>query len=156
MPRVVAANQMVMMTLSEGIVPLTATTEIFQRTSIFNEWTENDTTALARILDDRWLLKLVEDPNTSDPLQWAPSLWKKLVQGTELPETRPSKEEIESQNEETLNRWRTGMRKLVPSHLKNGWTSAGARTRSYMLEHLSMIPDAQRYTVRDMVSRRAI
>ena len=156
MPRVVAANQMVMMTLSEGIVPLAATTEIFQRTSIFNEWTEDDTRALARILDDRWLLKLVENPNTSDPLQWAPSLWKRLVQGTDLPETRPSKEEIESQNEETLNRWRIGMRKLVPSHLKNGWTSAGARTRSYMLEHLSMIPDAQRYTVRDMVSRRAI
>lgn len=156
MPRVVAANQMVMMTLSEGIVPLSATTKIFQRTAIFEKWTEKDTRDLARILDDRWLLRLVENPNKSDPLEWAPSLWKKLVEGTALPETRPSKEEIEAQSDGTLNRWRKELRKLLPQHLKDGWTSAGARTRSYMLEHLSMIPDAQRYTVRDMISRRAI
>ena len=156
MPRVVAANQMVMMTLCEGIVPLSATTEILQRTSIFKDWTEKDTSNLARILDDRWLLKLVENPNKSDPLQWAPSLWKKLVEGTSLPPERPKKEEVENEKIETLERWRKEVRKLVPKHLQGGWTSAGARTRSYMLEHLSMIPDAQRYTVRDMVSRRAI
>ena len=79
-----------------------------------------------------------------------------LATGTNLPETRPSKEEIENQNEQTLERWRKEMRLLIPEHLKGGWTSAAARSRSYMLEHLSMIPDAQRYTVRDMVSRRAI
>ena len=156
MPRVVAANQMVMMTLSEGVVPLNATTEILQRTKIFEQWTEKDTSKLARILDDRWLLKLVEKPETSDPLEWSPSLWKQLASGTKLPETRPSKDEIENQTEKTLNVWRQEMRKLVPKHLQGGWTSAGARSRSYMLEHLSMIPDAQRYTVRDMVSRRAI
>ena len=156
MPRVVAANQMVMMTLSEGIVPLPATTAIFQRTSIFSEWTETDTRELARILDDRWLLKLVEQPESSDPLKWAPSLWRELVEGTSLPAERPSKEEIETLPPEKLERLRKEMRALVPKHLKDGWTSAGARTRSYMLEHLSMIPDAQRYTVRDVVSRRAI
>ncbi len=156
MPRVVAANQMVMMTLSEGIVPLPATTAIFQRTSIFSEWTETDTRELARILDDRWLLKLVEQPESSDPLKWAPSLWRELVEGTSLPAERPSIEEIETLPPEKLERLRKEMRALVPKHLKDGWTSAGARTRSYMLEHLSMIPDAQRYTVRDVVSRRAI
>ena len=156
MPRVVAANQMVMMTLCEGIVPLAATTTIFQRTSIFNEWTDNDTREMARILDDRWLLKLVENPESSDPLQWAPSLWRKLAEGTKLPPERPSKDDIEGLPIEKLEKWRKKMRTLVPKHLKDGWTSAGARTRSYMLEHLSMIPDAQRYTVRDVVSRRAI
>ena len=45
---------------------------------------------------------------------------------------------------------------MVPKLLKDGWTSASSRTRSYMLQHLSMIPDEQRYTVRDVVSRRAI
>ncbi|MBJ83923.1 MAG: hypothetical protein CMB52_00170 [Euryarchaeota archaeon] len=156
MPRVVAANQMVMMTLSEGIVPLSATTEIFQRTAIFQQWTAKDTLDLAHILDDRWLIRLVENPDTSDPLEWAPSLWKSLAKGTNLPEKKPSKEDIEQQSDETLNKWRKEIRKLLPKHLRGGWTSAGARTRSYMLEHLSMIPDAQRYTVRDMVSRRAI
>ena len=155
-PQVVAANQMVMMTLSEGIVPLSATTSIFQRTLIFSEWTEEDTRLLARILDDRWLLKLVEDPEESNPLEWAPSLWRMLAEGTSLPAERPSKEEIESLPSAKLEELRREMRKLVPKHLKGGWTSAGARTRSYMLEHLSMIPDAQRYTVRDVVSRRAI
>ena len=156
MPRVVAANQMVMMTLSEGIIPLSATTKIFQRTSIFNEWSDRDTRELARILDDRWLLKLVEEPNASDPLEWAPSLWRLLVEGTSLPAERPSKEEIESLPSKRLEQWRREMRQLVPEHLKDGWTSAGARTRSYMLEHLSMIPDKQRYTVRDVVTRRSI
>jgi len=156
MPQVVAANQMVMMTLSEGIIPLSATTNIFQRTSIFREWTHEKTLQLARILDDRWLLKLVENPKVSDPLGWAPSLWRMLVEGTSLPPERPSKDEIEKLPSETLDEWRKKIRKLVPKHLKDGWTSAGARTRSYMLEHLSMIPDAQRYTVRDVVSRRAI
>ena len=76
---------MVMMTLCEGIVPLPATTAIFQRTSIFSEWTGNDTRELARILDNRWVLKLVENPATSDPLEWSPSLWKELAGGTSLP-----------------------------------------------------------------------
>ncbi len=156
MPRVVAANQMVMMTLCEGIVPLPATTTIFQRTSIFSEWTENDTRELARILDDRWILKLVENPETSDPLEWSPSLWKELAEGTSLPAERPNRDEIEELPDEKLEEWRKEMRKLVPKHLKDGWTSAASRTRSYMLQHLSMIPDEQRYTVRDVVSRRAI
>ena len=156
MPRVVAANQMVMMTLCEGIVPLPATTTIFQRTSIFSEWTDTDTRELARILDDRWVLKLVENPATSDPLEWSPTLWRELAEGTSLPAERPTREEIEELPDEKLDKWRKGMRKLVPEHLKDGWTSAGSRTRSYMLQHLSMIPDEQRYTVRDVVSRRAI
>ena len=156
MPRVVAANQMVMMTLCEGIVPLPATTKIFQRTSIFSEWTNDDTRELARILDDRWLLKLVETPETSDPLEWAPSLWRQLTEGTNLPSERPTRDEIAELSDKKLNLFRNEMRKLVPKHLKHGWTSAGSRTRSYMMEHLSMIPDEQRYTVRDVVSRRAI
>ena len=156
MPRVVAANQMVMMTLCEGIVPLPATTKIFQRTSIFSEWTDDNTRELARILDDRWLLKLVEDPEASDPLEWAPSLWRQLAEGTTLPAERPTRDEIAELSDKKLNLFRNEMRKLVPKHLKHGWTSAGSRTRSYMMEHLSMIPDEQRYTVRDVVSRRAI
>ncbi|MEE2747773.1 MAG: DEAD/DEAH box helicase [Candidatus Thermoplasmatota archaeon] len=156
MPRVVAANQMVMMTLCEGIIPLSATTTIFQRTSIFSEWTDHDTRELARILDDRWVLKLVENPETSDPMEWSPTLWRELAEGTSLPAERPTREEIEDLPDEKLEKWRKEIRKLVPKHLKDGWTSAGSRTRSYMLEHLSMIPDEQRYTVRDVVSRRAI
>ena len=156
MPRVVAANQMVMMTLCEGIVPLPATTTIFQRTSIFSEWTDTDTRELARILDNRWVIKLVENPATSDPLEWSPTLWRELAEGTSLPSERPTRDEIENLAENQLEKWRKEMRKLVPKHLKDGWTSAGSRTRSYMLEHLSMIPDEQRYTVRDVVSRRAI
>jgi len=155
MPRTVAANQMVMMTLAEGIVPLAATTAIFQRTSIFSAWTEADTRALARVLDDRWLIRFVEDPKTSDPLIWAPSLWRSLAD-EHVPAERPTKEEIATLPGERLEGWRRHMRTLVPKHLAGGWTSAAARTRSYMLDHLSMIPDEQRYTVRDAVSRRAI
>ncbi len=156
MPRNVAANQMVLMTLCEGITPLPATTALLKRTSIFNEWTAEETVALARILDDRWLLRLVENPMTSDPLTWAPSLWRQLAEGNEVPAERPKAEEIESTEESELNRWREIIREKLPQHLKEGWTSAGARTRQYMMKHLSMIPDEQRYTVRDSVTRRPI
>ncbi|MEC9090624.1 MAG: hypothetical protein VYC11_04565, partial [Candidatus Thermoplasmatota archaeon] len=60
-------------------------------------------------------------------------------------------------NEESdINHWREILRDNLPEHLKHGWTSAGARTRQYMMKHLSMIPDEQRYIVRDSVTRRAI
>ena len=154
-PQVVAANQMVMMTLSEGIVPLPTTTSILQKTSVFNKWLHQDTLALARILDDRWLLKLVEKPKDSDPLDWSPALWK-ILGGNGVPEERPTKEEIVNISENILDDWRRKIIQRIPDSLQNGWTSAGSRTRSYMLEHLSMIPDAQRYSVRDVVSRRAI
>ena len=154
-PRVVAANQMVMMTLAEGVVPMPATTAILRHTSIFSDWEHGDTRALARVLDDRWLLRLVADPKTSDPLEWAPSLWRQLAPEG-VPDERPTKEEVERTEEATLERWRQAMRAAVPKHLAEGWTSAGARTRSYMLEHLSMIPDEQRYVVRDAVTRRGI
>jgi ATP-dependent Lhr-like helicase len=156
MPRTVAANQMVMMTLSEGITPLDATTTLFQRTSIFKEWTHQDTLSLAKILDDRWLIRLVENPMISDPLEWAPSLWRKLAEGISVPEERPKPEEIEDVDESKVNLWREAIRSQLPQHLKGGWTSAAARTRQYMMKHLSMIPDEQRYTVRDSVSRKAI
>ncbi|MEE2759000.1 MAG: DEAD/DEAH box helicase [Candidatus Thermoplasmatota archaeon] len=156
MPRNVAANQMVLMTLSEGIIPLAATTSLLKRTSIFNKWNDKDTLALARILDDRWLLRLVENPMTSDPLTWAPSLWRQLAEGKDVPAERPTVEEVEVTEESDINHWREILRDNLPEHLKHGWTSAGARTRQYMMKHLSMIPDEQRYIVRDSVTRRAI
>ncbi|MDP6899651.1 MAG: DEAD/DEAH box helicase [Candidatus Thalassarchaeaceae archaeon] len=156
MPRTVAANQMVMMTLAEGITPLSATTTLLQRTSIFSEWCHDDTLALARILADRWLIRLVENPSESDPLEWAPSLWRALAVGLAIPAERPKPMDIEATEDSELNRWRKEIRSRLPQHLKEGWTSASSRSRQYMLSHLSMIPDEQRYTVRDAVTRKGI
>ncbi len=164
-PRTVAVNQLVLMTLAEGIVPLAAPTALLQRTSIFHDWTHEETLELLRILDDRWLIKLVEDPSGHDPLQWAPSLWRTFAQAANssdssseitIPDERPTPEEIETTNNRTLDAWRTAIRAQVPEHLTGGWYNAAARTRDYMINNLSMIPDKQRYTVRDAVTRATI
>jgi len=177
-PRTVAVNQLVLMTLAEGIIPLAAPTALLQRTSIFPDWTDEDTLEILRILDDRWLIKLVEDPASHDPLQWAPKLWKTLAEAANsasrtspkstptsttapsaemvVPEDRPTLEEIKTINDRTLDAYRDAIRAQVPAHLADGWYSAAGRTRDYMLTNLSMIPDKQRYTVRDAVTRSTI
>ena len=165
-PQSVAANQFVLMALTERIVPLPAATELLTRTSIFDDWEHRETLALLRVLDDRWLVRLVEDPQSSDPIEWAPSLWEKLAttkacKAAEVPEKRPKREEAEEmaadpKQKAILDGWRQAMRAAVPKHLEQGWYSSGTRTRTYFQKHLSMIPDATRYFVRDAVTRRAI
>ena len=44
----------------------------------------------------------------------------------------------------------------VPKHFENGWFSTASRTRQWVSNNLSMIPDKQSYRVRDAVSRRTI
>ena len=44
----------------------------------------------------------------------------------------------------------------VPKHFENGWFSPASRTRQWVSNNLSMIPDKQSYRVRDAVSRRTI
>ena len=44
----------------------------------------------------------------------------------------------------------------VPKKFENGWISTAGRTRQWVTNHLSMIPDKQSYIVRDSVTRKSI
>ena len=75
-PAIVAANQFLQMAAERSVVSLSQATELLNHSTIFPQWTEEDTLAVLRVLDDRWLLRLIEKPRQSDPTIWHPKLWK--------------------------------------------------------------------------------
>ncbi len=155
-PRVVAANQMMQMSIERGVVPLIDATEIISRCSIFSDWTHDDTLGILRVLDGRWMIKLVESPEESDALSWPLKLWRELASRTDgdAPLERPSfEEEIENSVSE---RWRGQLLMGLPDSLKDGWFSPSGKLGRARSDHLSMIPDEMSYRVRDVVTRRIL
>jgi len=157
MPRSVAANQLVLTAIAERIVPLNAAAELLQRVPLFAELDEDEVLEILRILADRYLLNLIEVPSKSDPQKWPPVLWEMIGEGNpDLPEKRPKLEELQAATEGEKEQWNAALKAGLPKHLKAGWFSPGGRARTYMIEHLSMIADETRYSVRDAVTRRII
>jgi len=155
-PRVVAANQMMQMSIERGIVPLIDATAIISRCSIFRNWTHDDTLEILRVLDSRWMVKLVERPSESDVLSWPLKLWRELASRTDgdAPLERPSfEEEIEKS---VCERWRRQLVMGLPDSLKDGWFSLSGKLGRTRSDHLSMIPDEMSYRVRDVVTRRIL
>ncbi|GIS41900.1 MAG: hypothetical protein Ct9H90mP14_3560 [Methanobacteriota archaeon] len=77
------------MAAERGVVPLDQATELLKRSTIFPQWTEEDTLAVLRVLDDRWLLRLIEQPRQSDPTIWHPKLWQGLAKKANV-DARPA------------------------------------------------------------------
>ena len=155
-PRVVAANQMMQMAIEKGVVPLKDATEIIQRCSIFKDWTHDDTLAILRVLDDRWMIRVVENPRESDPISWPAKLWRALSSKTdgEAPAERPSwDQEISEVNRK---KWARQLLSGLPESLEDGWFSPSGRLGRTRTDHFSMIPDELSYRVRDVVSRRVM
>lgn len=156
-PLSVVANQLVLTSISEKIIPLDSGATLIQRATLFTETDENEVLEILRILDDRRLVRLVEKPRDTDPLTWPPILWEKAAQNcSDLPDKRPTVEEFEKITDKQLAIWSKSLRASLPDNLQNGWFSSGSRSRNYMLNHLSMIADETRYSVRDAVTRKAL
>ena len=160
-PRTVAANQLILLSVQRGIVRLSESTDLLKTSHLFNDWTHEDSLGLLRLLDDRWMIRLVEDPEKSDPIDWPASLWQTVAatgagRTAAMPETRPKRDEVEGIEAEVLQRWRTAARSELPDDLRDGWYSASGRGIKMRQEGLSMIPDSLRYRVRDAVNRRVI
>ena len=158
-PGIVAANQMLQMASERSFVPLNDVTKILKQTSIFTEWSHDDTLAVLRVLNDRWLLRLIEDPKDSDATIWHPRIWENLAikaneKGAKIPEQRPSWEE--ESEEEDKKRWLQEMLPHIPSELSNGWFSPAGRLGRNRTDHISMIPDEISYRVRDAVTRQTL
>jgi len=155
-PRIVAANQFMQMAIERTVVPLKMATEIIQRCSIFTEWRHQDTLDVLRVLSSRWMLKLVENPVSSDPTEWPSKLWKELSQrvGDGVPQDRPKWDEEIDEGEKEI--WKGQLIGVLPNSLKEGWFSPSGRLGKTRSEHFSMIPDEVSYRVRDLVSSRVI
>jgi ATP-dependent Lhr-like helicase len=107
------------------------------------------------------MLRLVENIEDSDPINWPKSLWQEIAEtnaGIEagMPIERVSHEAAETLDADLLERWRATARRNVPDELMDGWYSPSARGIKMRQQGLSMIPDSLRYRVRDAVTRSVI
>ncbi len=157
-PRSVATNQLVLLSLQEGWIRCDQATSLLKKSHLFEGWKHDDTMNLLRLLDDRRLVRLVENFKESDPLKWPPKLWKKLAESSDdVPPERPSIVEFEQMSNNKQRNVIEKMKKLVPNELKqNGWYGPSGKAAEVRNRGVSMIPDSERYRVRDSVSRRII
>ena len=155
-PGVVAANQLLQMSMERGVVPLEKATEIIQGCSIFHEWSHESTLALLRVLDDRWLVRLVDEPSKSDVTTWSAKLWEELASRSQgnAPMERPRWDENHSETDK--EKWRRQFLPALPDSLKSGWFSPAGRLGKTRTDHISMIPDEMSYRVRDVVTRKVL
>ena len=151
-PLSVAANQIVMMVHSHGALPIDLVTEAIANSNQFKGWRREDTIGLGKVLADGWVIKCEEDPKSVPWYRWPFDVWQKLVDTTKqvLPE-RPDLKLNEEPNDELKN-----LKFTVPKPFDKGWLSRSGRTRQWVGNHLSMIPDKQSYRVRDAVTRKSL
>lgn len=161
-PGIVAANQFLQMAAERGVVPIAQATELLRRSTIFREWNEDDTLAVLRVLDDRWLLRLIDEPAESDPTIWHPRMWEGLASQANagakpddsVPPERPPWDEEHA--DEDKQKWLRAMLPHIPEIHQNGWFSPAGRLGRNRTEHISMIPDEISYRVRDAVTRKTL
>ena len=155
-PTIVAANQLLQMAMERRVLPLKFAHETLASASVFDGWTMDDTMSSLRILDDRWLLRLIEDPSNSDIMTWSPTLWEelaKIIDDDEFPDSRPDSGDY---SESDLEKMRVKMVAALPEILSHGWFQGAGKLMSTRGDHYSMIPDESLFKIRDLVSRRVL
>ena len=78
--------------MERKVVPLQTAHGILASASVFKDWSFEDTMATLRVLDDRWLLRLIDDPPNSDIIAWSTMLWDEfstLIDDADFPDSRP-------------------------------------------------------------------
>ncbi|MGY8745040.1 MAG: DEAD/DEAH box helicase [Candidatus Poseidoniales archaeon] len=151
-PLSVAANQIVMMVHSHGALPIDSITEAMSGAIQFENWRREDTIAIGNVLADGWVIRCVENPKDVPWYRWPHDVWQELVRTSKksLPE-QPKLAYDEKPSDD--------LAKLsfdAPAIFAKGWISRSGRTRQWVTNHLSMIPDKQSYRVRDAVTRKSL
>ena len=157
MPYSVAANQIVLMAHSFGAVPISEITTSIANSSQFEQWREEDTENVATILAEGWVVKICTNPIEVPWYRWPKTIYElarveALAIGEELPEERP----LYTVPEEEITDAIKNLSVKVPKRFAKGWISTAGRTRQWVTNHLSMIPDKQKYRVRDAVTRSSL
>lgn len=173
-PICVAANQLVLMAHSHGAVSIDEATKLLQHAVQFKEWRREDTENLLAVLSDGWILRYTPNPKEVPWYRWPKNVYgaalahelklqkkgKTSLEGSQmhpgfsLPEIdmRPDYKTADEDVPIAMHE----VKIPVPKHFENGWFSTASRTRQWVSNNLSMIPDKQSYRVRDAVSRRTI
>ncbi|MBT4066471.1 MAG: DEAD/DEAH box helicase [Euryarchaeota archaeon] len=151
-PLLVAANQIVMMVHSHGALPIDAVTEVISNSGQFSGWRREDTIGIGKILADGWVIRCVDDPQSVPWYRWPHDVWQELIATSKksLPDQpKLAYDEEPSKDLATLSF-------DAPPKFSKGWISRSGRTRQWVTNHLSMIPDKQSYRVRDAVTRQSL
>ena len=154
-PKSVVANQLVMMAHSFGAYSIDEATEILTNTLQFEDWTREKTEAILTVLSDGWILRFTSKPEELPWYRWPKTVYELAREQTkdiELPEDRP----LFSIPDEEIDARLKQIKVKVPKKYEKGWFSTAGRTRQWVTNHLSMIPDKQSYRVRDSVTRKTI
>jgi ATP-dependent Lhr-like helicase len=148
-PLSIAANQMVMMVHSWGAITPVQFTNIMNETLQFEGWRPEDSDNIAKVLADGWIIKYSSKPSEIPWYRWPAAVWNRLVElsDEELPERPDLRAGDVSEKLKAL-------KFNPPPPFEKGWIARGSRTRDWVTNHLSMIPDKKSYRVRDAVSRR--
>lgn len=156
-PLSIAANQLVLMAHSFNAVSIDEATEIFSRVAQFEGWERTDTEAVLKVLADGWILRHTPDPKQVPWYRWPKAVYvaaqeNAIKKGESLPDERPLFSVPDEEVPEAIKKRIVE----VPIPFKEGWFSTAGRTRQWVTNHLSMIPDKQSYRVRDAVTRRSL
>ena len=156
-PRTVAINQLILMAHCFKAVSIDEATMIINQAPQFDTWTRKDTIDVLEVIADNWLVKYSETPEQVPWYRWPTAIYEeaKLLEenkSVQLPAERPL---FKTPDDEIESKLKNIKLKLPPKYA-NGWISVSGRTRDWVTNHLSMIPDKQSYKVRDSVTRRTI
>lgn len=156
-PRTVAVNQLILMAHSFKAIPIDEATQILQQAPQFSNWSRKDTVEVLAIIAENWLINYAEKPADVPWYRWPKAIYEaakelKENQSVTFPEDRPL---FKTPDEEIAPKVRN-LKVALPEKYSGGWFSVSGRTRDWVTNHLSMIPDKQSYKVRDSVTRRTI
>ena len=109
------------------------------------------------MIAENWLVKYSETPNEVPWYRWPTAIYEKAKlleenKSVQLPIERPLFKTPDEEIDSELKK----IKLQLPAEYSNGWFSVSGRTRDWVTNHLSMIPDKQSYKVRDSVTRRTI
>lgn len=156
-PGIIAANQLVLMAHCFKAVSIDEATQLIANAPQFEGWERADTEAMLQVLAERWVIRFTPVPSELDWYRWPKAVYavareEAAARGESLPEDLP----LYSTPDEAVPRTYTDRTVDVPKRFANGWFSTAGKTREWVSNHLSMIPDKKTYRVRDAVTRRSL
>ena len=156
-PRTVAINQLILMAHCFKAVSIDEATLIISQAPQFEFWTRENTIEILEVIADNWLVKFSATPEQVPWYRWPKAIYEeaKLLkenQSIALPTERPLFKTPDDQIDVKLKE----IKLILPPKYAKGWFSVSGRTRDWVTNHLSMIPDKLSYKVRDSVTRRTI
>ena len=128
------------MAMQESVVSIEEAHAVLTSASIFQKWDIEDTHSTLKVLDDRWLLRLFDDPEESDILSWSPKIWEAIYSdlGDEsIPSIRPSSSDDTEPVQ--IEKWKKIMIPRLPKKISKGWFQPAGKLMSTRTQHLSLI-----------------